>query len=839
MTESNEVPFLVLEEQDQPTLRVGPEIEVYAFDDPSRLIGHVPERLSVMSLDEIRGAGGGAFSLWQHDPKLTELPDLLNWRNVVKVRLNHQVIGAFLVQNKEAEIISREEASGEAWKITGEGLRTWFRDAVVLPYGGVREKAVGGRVFSFASEQGAWYNASQWITPIKIQQHNLDPNDGPWNTAPAEWPDAPDAWWVWGVANDRLNWAPGGYNFFRYEFDIAEEVGTKNYSVFAAADGEFVGYVDAQEILSAEGQESWSRTWRADFELSPGHHVLAFRVLNASGVAGLISALFRAGDAAVGTAAELLAVTGDDGWAVNPYPDPAPGWSPGEIVLTLLAEAEARGVVFPTFLTPTFTATHDSRGVEWPRPLDWEFSLGTEYYEVLERLEEAVCDVWINPENLDLNMYVERGVDRTLQTAAGAPVTLTPGHNVLRASEDGTSDIKNTLLLETQDGWQLQGDAQSDSISVYGRIEGTLSTGMSKSLSADIAEKVFDLKAVPSVGVTYEITDVDAVRPFIDMAPGDWVLAPSSNGEFVPVRLMSVSVTEEAKNGQPKYAVEFGSRTEDLQDRHDRWLKVIANSVMGGQFSNVSSVGGVRSLSGTSRRVNSSGPQGLPGSPGASIIWEGGWEPEIVYSPRDLVRYDDQSWMALQESTGVPPAEGPYWSLAAAKGAPGEPGPPGAGVLYRGAWDIATTYAVGDLVQHGGSTWIASAPSTGAEPGTDPEWDAFLTGGSVAQTTTITAASGDGTVVLASAATIRQVAYSGAGRFRLYRTAAGRTADQGRAFTTAYAGGAGLLYDYLATGAQTDLERPVGVAWAAGETTYYWRADGGPVDVTLTWVEEG
>ncbi|MCR6649712.1 MAG: collagen-like protein [Cellulomonas sp.] len=107
------------------------------------------------------------------------------------------------------------------------------------------------------------------------------------------------------------------------------------------------------------------------------------------------------------------------------------------------------------------------------------------------------------------------------------------------------------------------------------------------------------------------------------------------------------------------------------------------------------------------------------------------------------------------------------------------------------------------------------------------------------QTTTVSDADGAGTIELAAAFTLLAVELSGAARLRLYRTAAGRTADEHRAFTTAYLGGAGLLYDYAAEGAETDLERPVDGAWADGESVIYYRVDGGPVDVTLTWVQTG
>ncbi|WP_216859262.1 hypothetical protein [Cellulomonas taurus] len=99
--------------------------------------------------------------------------------------------------------------------------------------------------------------------------------------------------------------------------------------------------------------------------------------------------------------------------------------------------------------------------------------------------------------------------------------------------------------------------------------------------------------------------------------------------------------------------------------------------------------------------------------------------------------------------------------------------------------------------------------------------------------TTITAASGPGTVALAPGFVITDVSFTGAARLRLYRTAAGRDADAGRAVSTPYPGGRGLLYEYVAVGSETDAEGPV--SGVIDGTDAFWHVDGGPVDITITW----
>jgi hypothetical protein len=59
------------------------------------------------------------------------------------------------------------------------------------------------------------------------------------------------------------------------------------------------------------------------------------------------------------------------------------------------------------------------------------------------------------------------------------------------------------------------------------------------------------------------------------------------------------------------------------------------------------------------------------------LTWRGPWEGAVEYQVDDAVSHEGSSWIAVQASTGVPPAEGVDWSLVAAPGEPGEPGAQG------------------------------------------------------------------------------------------------------------------------------------------------------------------
>lgn len=850
---SNLVAFEVLTDETVP-FRIGMELEVYKHDDPNQIIDVVPHRTDVSALDELGGNGGGNFTVMRDDPKLVESPELLNWRNLVRVRLDREVVGGFLIQNRETKYVDPDELAGEYWKVTGEGLRTWFRDAVVLSYGGVREDSQDVRVFSFASERGSWYKTGEWISPFVVHPYSLDPNPTyVFGTAPAEWPDAPSAKWIWGMANGKADPADEGVNYFRYEFDIDVTEGTRQYSVFSAAKDDFDIYMDAAQVITSREKNGYAKTWRADFDLAPGHHILAARVLNKGGNAGLITALFKFGDADAGTAAELITVTGGSGWVVNAYPDPAPGWTPGEIMLTLLQEAEDRGVRFPTWLTPTFTADVDSDGAPWPRSLDWSFNLGTEYIDVIEKLEELVCDVWINPGNLELNMYATRGVHRDIQSAAVQPVKFEIGRNVSRAGDDGTSDIKNTLLVQSEAGWGLQADGLTDSISTYGRIEGFISTGASKAVSGDVAQKVFSQKAKPELSATLDIIDVDDARPFVDFHTGDWVLAPGDDGKLTSRRVMSISVTEDAKTGKPKFAVEIDTIFEDRATRYARWLKTTSDGTLGGTLANVSGGGGGGGGTPTSQTAQP-GPQGLRGDIGPiGMNWRGEWSASIEYLPLDAVSYEGASWFALLGSSGeVPNALSTVWELIADKGGDG---PAGAGLTYQGAWNSAATYNPNDIVDYGDQLWITAVENTNKVPGVATEWDEYGGGGGGSMPTrstttylTGTLALGDqetGLVTLAPGYRIYKISATRQSRVRLYDTVAHRDSDLSRNKSTELdpAVDHGLMFEVaLQTGTLSRVLSPVvdGVNFESGDgvpITIQNLDSSGSVLVTLTFVK--
>jgi hypothetical protein len=72
------------------------------------------------------------------------------------------------------------------------------------------------------------------------------------------------------------------------------------------------------------------------------------------------------------------------------------------------------------------------------------------------------------------------------------------------------------------------------------------------------------------------------------------------------------------------------------------------------------------------------GPAGAQGTPGVPMNWRGAWDPATAYAIGDAVQRNGSSYACIQANTAQDPAiQTTYWSLAAAQGMVGPTGAPG------------------------------------------------------------------------------------------------------------------------------------------------------------------
>jgi hypothetical protein len=185
---------------------------------------------------------------------------------------------------------------------------------------------------------------------------------------------------------------------------------------------------------------------------------------------------------------------------------------------------------------------------------------------------------------------------------------------------------------------------------------------------------------------------------------------------------------------------------------------------------------GIQGVAGVAGPTGPAGPAGATGPAGAGVVYRNAYSAATTYAANDAVTFNGSTYISLQDSnTGNQPDGSPaFWSIFAAAGATGPTGPVGATgpqgpvgpvgptgltglqgiqgpvgvagpvgatgpqgptgatgatgatgpegpqgppVSFQGAWNIATTYALGDAVSYNGSSYISLvAGNVGFQP---------------------------------------------------------------------------------------------------------------------------
>lgn len=406
------------------------QVEIYADTAFGTLSDIIHARTEPTVLSELKGHGAGSFKVSKNDEKILKNPKLLEYRNYVKIRLNGNVIGGFIIQTKRTVIVGAGEESDEKWEISGEGPRSWSRDASVYPPKGLQNSSAETRYFNFSTERGSWYNPTDWNWAEMGWSWNNVVNGAPKGHAPANWPDAWGARWIWQTYAENH---PPGYCYFRHEFTVSGTPGqVLKYALFIAADDAAEVFVDGEQKAVIE-PPGWHDTTRVELELTPGDHVIGVKAYNMPladpsapnprNPGEILTALFSYGDSSAPTPAVLVNHSGmADTWRVNGYPEFEPGWTTGDVLLTLLNEAKSRGVRFANNFTPTFSSGFDSAGEPWGTPVPWSFEVGSTYEDVFSAAEELGCDIFVDPDTLELNVWNKRGTDRSLNGLLKGPL---------------------------------------------------------------------------------------------------------------------------------------------------------------------------------------------------------------------------------------------------------------------------------------------------------------------------------------------------------------------------------------------------------------------------------
>lgn len=600
-------------------------VDVLVYEpDGTTPMAVVPDVLSVTASEESTGPGGGTLEIAHDNPALVGNRNLLNPRNVVKVRVDGVVRAAWFITQTTKVMVGDSEAD-QVWTVSGPGLLAWLDDAVVHqeyenPY------SDSTRYFGWGSGPGSWYREDSWGRPVRVAKRGgndwTDPNNR-YRKKPVNWPNTGDttAWWVWDRSNANRA-APKGWCYFRYKLDVS---GTDiPHTLYLTADNRVDVQLDGEPLATVRGRRAFKRTYAVDFDLSAGTHYLGFRAKNRGAGASLIAALFRYADA--DDAEEdgiLVTATGHNSsrWRLLAYPSQEPGWTAGEVLAKIVAEANERGVGSIGYLNgDNFSATVDSDGVAWPEYC-WKFGVGDTYSAVVAEMRDYDVDVRVNPNTLKLEAYDTRGT-----SVSG--VVLDSGVNITGANQSVESKFANTILFNDEDEWRTIGD--SASVLLSGRTEAYLALGSLPSRSATkVVNKTLEQYGLPieSVVADYVPTGNGDV-PWQDFNVGDTIYAPDSGGGGANRRVLSISVAIDDSTGEPVYSVELDALSSEVRDRIQRLI----NRLSAGGGGNLA--GKVPSRRGKTPGANDPGSGGGGGGGGSPSGGGAGGNP---YRPADPV----------------------------------------------------------------------------------------------------------------------------------------------------------------------------------------------------------
>ena len=538
----------------------GIELKVFSYADPTVYIDTIQEAQAKQYLEGLGEVGSGQFHIALDEPKTTTNPSLLDYRNVCKYSINGKIVGAFLLENNKKILVAEGERSEERKEISGEGLLTWLNEVSVGPMITQTKYGAEKRYFNFGSTRGTWYKDSDWNPNPPISGSW---GDNPWKKRPTNWPKDHKAKWIKASTNQWNN----VQSLFRLEFNTGDDGG--RWLIWAAADDYLEMWLDGEKIADTDFEKS-SLDEAVKIELTnlpAGNHVLAARVTNDKLRSSFMAAIYHPGVESQDNNPKTLRLwTGQD-QAGQPHwysmflgdnDVPMPVWTPGQIILQLIAEGKARGNKAMGWLKPTFTGTKDSNGVNWLTTQDdWEFDIGQDtIYTVMQKISEKLgYYFWIDPDTLNLNMAQYRGTDKATDPNA---IVFELGKNLATAELEGVGGKRrNSFYAKGADGWLIDPSTRdAASIAKYGVLEGYYSADMPRADVKRVMPAIIKQTAMAEEGATYNII-TDEYEPWQQFGNGDLVIAPDKDGLNVKRQVVSISFQENEDTGEPDYTLEF------------------------------------------------------------------------------------------------------------------------------------------------------------------------------------------------------------------------------------------------------------------------------------------
>lgn len=527
--------------------------KVYQGSSPSTLIATLSESKGRNWLHQLNDTGSGSVFIHAQDDDLAAHPTIINYDNIVRLNIDGTDRFAFIIESRSLDIAPSAELSGKWWELSGRGVLALLEDAIVYPNTGLvgttsRDRTLGW--MSVAYDDSAWTNAVQ----IQRQDATYGVTSTAWPHYPEHWPDA-NAYWIWSRAMTGSSPpAPVGTSYFRKDFTLSVD---GLFGFFATADDGLRVWIDEELIidqLPGDSLNTWRSTYRADRELGPGDHTLAIEGVNATFThptsknwAGVLYTVAELDEDHHLTGSYLTKSTNTT--KCLDYPASVPGMTVGQMIWTLILEAQARGAL--TGITRDFSDAVDSNSVSWATKMVLSLPIGTSLLDVARTLIEQSIDIEMGP-TLVLSTYAKG----TLGSNLTATVSLDVGSDLesLGASEEldgGQAQVANALVLRDASG-DLTTREDATSLASHKRKELYIELGTAPSIAA--AQTAGDAILAENAYPTTQLTGGAAASsgPYSSFGVGDLVTVPSMKGVNTDTQIVSIAVSED-NAGNPIY----------------------------------------------------------------------------------------------------------------------------------------------------------------------------------------------------------------------------------------------------------------------------------------------
>jgi len=566
-------------------------MEVGVYDVTDTLLDVVLDAIDPQFQEQLNAPGSFSFGLQVDSKTLARTPTLLDYSSIAGnfVRLKDSKSGhvfAGLIEGKQRKTVG--DRASQVWQVSGRGYLAGLQDAIVYPeYGLVRFRG-DSRPFNFASLDGSWRVASEWAEPLF----------GPWGSAdvgwrkgsPKDWPD-PQGEWMWPSPGPTDLNRPESTAYFRRQFTTDT---TAMYRFYCTGDNEFDLWVNGEMVLSGN---DWGTTYSVDVWVPAGNTLVAIEGRNwpqlpaTTSTAGVLFAMYTiAGDGTTGSIQRRS--TSGAGWIARMDNGTPPGWNPGLVLSTLVAEAQntARGggVASLAPVTVSWTDTEDTDGVAWstasPSVVTRTFPIADDLLDVATQLAELGVDIRVNGSTLALEMRLMQGTDRTVDPGA---VVLHPAGSLVDADYQGdASGQRNVLLVQGADGqWYERAVIPSPPRREAGLQVGNATSQQQIDLVVDQTLAQYGTTAAEQFTAT--VTDKGPV-PFVDFTVGDDVLIPDPAGGLSSQRVVSLTVRQQDRT--VLYTPELSSIIKSWNQRQAQALRSQGLSSLGGRVANASPV---------------------------------------------------------------------------------------------------------------------------------------------------------------------------------------------------------------------------------------------------------